>query len=143
MRRSELAAAESTGGGMPVTAMPRSSVSGAERAAISQAFARLDVFALACAVGLVAGLGLSLATFALLAKGGQDVGLHLSRLGYFLPGYSVSWMGVFLGFFQGGAIGFALGALLATMWNLYHNVFVAFLIARDRSREMRRELQEL
>ena len=130
-------------GASPVKAMPKSSVSGAERAVIGEAFARFDVVALGIGVGVVSGLALALGTLALLVQGGVDVGLHLSRLGYFLPGYSVSWLGVAVGLVEGAVVGFCFGALVAVLWNAYHHFFVSFLLAREHARDMRRELQEL
>ncbi len=115
----------------------------AERLILSRAFARLDPLALGVAMGLVCGAGLALATAGLLVKGGPYVGLHLMRLSYYLPGYSVSWTGVFVGLAEGAVVGFALGALLALFWNAYHRMFVALVVARGRARDVQRELQEL
>jgi hypothetical protein len=113
------------------------------RVMLSRAFARLDPLALSLAVGAVAGLGLALATAVLLLRGGEQVGLHLSRVGMFLPGYDVSWPGVVVGFFEGGALGCVLGLALATLWNGYHRMFVALVVARERARDARRELSGL
>ena len=93
--------------------------------------------------GTVVGLGLCLGMVALLVQGGSLVGFHLKRLGNFLPGYDASWMGAGIGLVEGAAVGFAIGAFLALLWNAYHRVFMALVFARERSREMRRELQEL
>ena len=109
---------------------------------MEQAFGRLDPVALGTGVGIVAGLSLAAMTAALLIRGGQDVGLHLVRLGYFLPGYTVSWPGVGIGFIDALAFGFGLGALLAALWNAYHRLFIAILVSREQSRATRRELQE-
>ena len=127
-------AADAAGEGPPVIAMPRSSVSGSERAVIGQAFARLDVVALGIASGTVSGLALALGTVTLLLRGGIDVGLHLSRLSYLLPGYAVSWPGAFVGLVEGALAGFAAGVLLASLWNGYHHFFVNMLLARDTER---------
>ena len=124
-------------------ATPGEPLSGLERMVLSRAFARLDVVALGAAVGSVAGLGLFLATVVLLVRGGSLVGLHLSRLRFFLPGYEVTWLGSVIGLVEGAIAGFALGALVATLWNLYHRFFVGYVMARERRREIRRELQEL
>ncbi len=110
-----------------------------DRIMLGRAFARLDPLALAVAVGTVSGLGLWIGTAVLLLRGGSFVGLHLSRLSYYLPGYSVSWPGAFLGLVEAGVLGFVLGAAVALAWNLYHRWFVALVVAR----EIRRELQEL
>lgn len=114
-----------------------------ERLMLSQAFARLDALALSLAVGATSGLALALATAVLLIRGGQLVGLHLARVSMFLPGYDVSWSGVAVGFFEGGAIGCALGLAVAVLWNGYHRMFVALVVARERVRDTRRELEGL
>ena len=109
---------------------------------MEQAFGRLDPVALGAGVGVVAGIVLAAMTAALLIRGGQDIGVHLMRLGYFLPGYTVSWPGVGIGFIDALALGFGFGALLATLWNAYHRLFIAIVVSRERSRAIRRELQE-
>ena len=114
-----------------------------ERRMLSSAFARLDPVALSLAVGAVAGLALSLATAVLLLRGGQLVGLHLSRVGMFLPGYDVTWPGVLVGFVEGGVLGCMLGLALPMLWNGYHRMFVALVVARERNRDMQRELSGL
>jgi len=55
----------------------------------------------------------------------------------------VSWGGVLIGFAEGALLGAALGALLAWLLNAYHRMFVALVVARERARQFRRELQEL
>ena len=94
-------------------------------------------------MGVAAGLALATATAVLLLKGGHLVGLHLSRVGMFLPGYDVSWTGVVVGFFEGGVAGCVLGLILASLWNGYHRMFVALVVARERSRDVHRELAGL
>ena len=81
--------------------------------AIQKAFARYDPVALGGALGIMLGLGLFLATTALLFKGGSDVGVHLSLLGNYLLGYKVTWTGAFLGLAEAGIGGFVFGYLLA------------------------------
>ena len=114
-----------------------------DRQIMERAFGRLDAVALGLAVGCVTGVGLALATAALLVQGGSLVGLHLMRLGYFLPGYAVSWPGVGIGLIDGAVAGFALGVMVAWLWNAYHRFFVAAVVYRERVRAVRRELQEL
>jgi hypothetical protein len=124
-------------------ANPHDSVSSGERGTMEQAFGRLDPVALGAGVGIVAGVALAAMTAALLIQGGQDVGVHLMRLGYFLPGYTVSWPGVGVGFIDALVLGFGFGAVLATLWNVYHRLFIALVVSREHSRAVRRELQEL
>ena len=124
-------------------AHPREAVNATEREVMEQAFGRLDPVALGAGVGIVAGLALAAATAALLVQGGAMVGLHLKRLAYFLPGYTVSWPGVGIGFIDALVVGFVAGAALAWLWNTYHRLFIAVIVAREQRREIRRELQEL
>ncbi len=112
---------------------------GRDRIQLARAFGRLDPTALGLAVGSVSGLGLFIATVVLLLREGSLVGRHLVRLGYFLPGYQVTWPGAFVGLVEAALVGAALGALLALAWNVYHRLFVALIVAR----ETRRELQQL
>ena len=109
---------------------------GSETKLLATAFARIDVAALALAFGTIAGCGLWLLTAALLVQGGVDVGAHLGRLAYFLPGYRVTWSGAFLGCVEAGLLGAALGAGLALFWNAYHRLFLALALARARAREL-------
>ncbi len=110
-----------------------------ERLIVARAFADLDPIALGVAVGTVSGSALWVATAVLLLRGGADVGFHLQRLAYYLPSYSVSWPGAFLGFVEAGVVGFVLGGAVALLWNVYHRAFRGLVIAR----QTRRELQEL
>jgi hypothetical protein len=110
---------------------------------MARSLGQLDPVALGIATGAVAGSVLALATAALLVQGGSLVGFHLKRLGHFLPGYTVSWPGVGIGWIDAAVAGFVLGASLAWLWNTYHRLFVGVVIARERAREVRRELQEL
>ncbi|MCA9511626.1 MAG: hypothetical protein R3E88_16695 [Myxococcota bacterium] len=124
-------------------AHPREAVSASERDVMEQAFGRIDPVALGAGVGIVAGLALAAATAWLLLQGGAMVGLHLKRLAFFLPGYAVTWPGVGIGFIDALVVGFVAGAALAALWNAYHRLFIAVVVARERAREVRRELQEL
>ena len=84
---------------------------------IQTAFARMDGVALGTALGVVAGVGLFLATIILLLKGGEFVGPRLGLLRNFLPGYEVTWPGALIGLLEGGLIGFALGFFIASLRN--------------------------
>lgn len=100
---------------------------------VKAAFARLDVSALALALGALAGGSLWLATAYLLFKGappGGHVGPHLGLLANFLPYYSVSWTGSIVGAVEAFAIGFAIGALLAMAWNLVHHIWLMLIVRR-------------
>ena len=81
------------------------------------------VLALVCAV--VGGLGLFLMTVWLVIKGGPRVGPHLSLIGQYLIGYSVTWKGSIVGLFYGALIGGIVGWMIAKIYNsvarLRHN----------------------
>ncbi len=78
---------------------------------------RLNAVASGVVTGLIAGLGLFLATVWLVLKGGPVVGPHLSLLGQFLPGYQVSFLGSLVGFAYAALIGFLVGAFVALVYN--------------------------
>jgi hypothetical protein len=67
--------------------------------------------------GLVAGLGLFIATNWLVIKGGDVVGPHLALLGQFLIGYRVTFLGSLIGFAYAFAGGFLVGYLVARVYN--------------------------
>ena len=78
---------------------------------------RLNARAWGIAVGLLFGLGLFLATVFLVLKGGPTVGPHLGLLGQFLPGYTVTWGGAFIGFIYLFVIGYAVGRIIGAVYN--------------------------
>lgn len=105
---------------------------------VKAAFARLDVVALALAVGAFSGGVLWLATAYLLFKGaapGAHIGPHLGLLANFLPYYSVSWSGSIVGAIESALIGFAIGALLAMAWNLVHHIWLMLIVRRTHASE--------
>ncbi len=81
------------------------------------AFARYDAVALGSALGVVTALGLFLATAALLAQGGPNVGANLMLLANYLPGFAVDWTGAVIGSAEAGVVGFGFGWLLAKLIN--------------------------
>ena len=87
-------------------------------------FARMDTFAFACAMGLVSGLNIFLATIWLIIKGGKMVGPNLQLLNQYLAGYAVTLKGAFIGFGYFLFWGFLFGWLFAYLRNL----FLAFYI---------------
>ena len=97
------------------------------------AFARLDVVALAVAMGGVFALGLWFATVMLLVKDsppGGAVGPHLALLANFLPGYRVSWIGSLLGLVYGFVVGCGFGAIVAAVWNVAHHIYFVIVTTR-------------
>lgn len=73
---------------------------------------RVNTMLIAAAFGLTAGAMLCISTYILLLHGGTYIGSHLSLLSIFLPGYSVSTTGAWIGFFWGLVIGAISGAIL-------------------------------
>jgi hypothetical protein len=78
---------------------------------------RLNATVQGIGTGLVVGLGIFIATNWLVLKGGKVVGPHLSLLGHFFIGYSVSFIGSLIGFAYGFLSGFAVGYLIAMFYN--------------------------
>jgi hypothetical protein len=102
-------------------------------AIIRLSFARFDIRALATALGFTMGAMVWVATAALLVKASGstgEVGPHLSLLARFFPGYSVTWVGSFVGFAYGFVLGFMVGTGIALSWNLSH--YMLLMRARGR-----------
>ena len=105
-----------------------------DKAVLMAGFARMDVIALAVALGTVCALGLFLATIFLLLKGapeGVHTGTHLGLLGIYLPGYGVSWSGSVIGALYAGAIGAVFGFVWGVLWNLTHYLYIILIVARS------------
>jgi hypothetical protein len=71
--------------------------------------ARLNATIMGIVLGLTSGLAIFVFTHVSLAVTGEESGLYLNLLSVFLPGYSASsggaWLGLFWGFVLGGACG--------------------------------------
>lgn len=78
---------------------------------------RLNARAWGISTGLLFGGGLFLATVFLVIRGGPTVGRHLSMLRVFFPGYSVTWLGAFVGFVYAFVIGYGLGRIIGSVYN--------------------------
>ena len=78
---------------------------------------RLNAAVQGIVTGLVAGLGVFLATNWLILKGGHVVGPHLGLLGQFLVGYRVTFVGSLVGLAYGFAGGFLIGYFIARLYN--------------------------
>ncbi|HZN97960.1 MAG TPA: hypothetical protein VFB61_09560 [Gemmatimonadales bacterium] len=78
---------------------------------------RLNARAWGISFGLLAGLSLLGATLFLVIKGGENVGQHLGMLSIFLPGYSVTVRGGFIGLVYGFVLGYGVGRLVGTLYN--------------------------
>lgn len=100
-------------------ASPAQDAPGPEHAA--SVLVRINARAWGVATGGLLGGGLCLATLILVWKGGTDIGQHLGRLAYVLPGYEVSYGGALLGLIYGFFIGYALGRVLGPKRDLADN----------------------
>jgi hypothetical protein len=86
---------------------------------------RLSLVVNGITIGLLLGLLIFAATIFLVLKGGPVVGPHLSPvvgphlslLGRFLPGYTVTVVGSFIGLGYGLILGFILGVFIAFVYN--------------------------
>jgi hypothetical protein len=67
--------------------------------------------------GLIAGLGIFIATNWLVLKGGRVVGPHLVLLSQFFIGYRVTFVGSLIGFGYGFVLGFVVGYAIAWLYN--------------------------
>jgi hypothetical protein len=78
---------------------------------------RLNATVQGVVTGILAGLGVFIATNWLLLKGGEKVGPHLSLLGQFFIGYQVSFVGSLIGLAYGFVSGFLIGYSVSTLYN--------------------------
>jgi hypothetical protein len=78
---------------------------------------RLNATVQGFVTGIVAGLGMFIATNWLVLKGGYVVGPHLSLLGQFFIGYRVTFLGSLIGFAYGFGAGFLVGYGVARVYN--------------------------
>lgn len=89
---------------------------------LRRAVRRLNARAWGIAGALVLGFGLFLATNILILQGapeGQPVGPMLGRLHFFLPGYSVTFLGSLIGFMYMFVIGYAIGRVVGSLYNKF------------------------
>lgn len=68
-------------------------------------------------LGLVAGLGIFIATNWLVLKGGRTIGPHLALLNQFFIGYRVTFIGSLIGFAYAFVCGFIVGYSIAWIYN--------------------------
>ena len=85
---------------------------------LERAVLRLNANILGIVLGIVAGLGIFIATNFLILKGGEVVGPHLALLSNFFPGYRVTFVGSFIGFAYGLLTGYVAGFFIACIYNL-------------------------
>jgi len=87
-----------------------------ERLALTRLM-RLNAAVQGIVTGLIAGLGLFVATNWLILKGGRVVGPHLALLGQFFIGYRVTFVGSLIGFAYAFVLGFGVGFGVAWIYN--------------------------
>ena len=96
---------------------------------------RMNMIVMGIAFGLLGGSILWLSTVILLVRGGHDVGPHLSLLSVFLPGYSVTWSGAWIGLAWGVVFGALSGAIL--YWSYASTLLTGRLLdVRDAASEL-------
>ncbi len=80
---------------------------------------RVNALSFGIVAGLVAGLGLFVATNWLVLKGGggHEVGPHLSLLAQYFVGYSVTFVGSLVGFVWAFACGLVVGYVGSWLYN--------------------------
>jgi hypothetical protein len=88
-----------------------------EQRRVRRAFERTSEQGWGLALGFLASLALFVATIILVSRGGPDMGQHLGLLSVYLPGYSVSWTGAFIGAAYMFFFGYGAGRTIATLYN--------------------------
>jgi hypothetical protein len=78
---------------------------------------RLNARAWGISMGMLLGTGLFFATVVLVIRGGERVGPRLQLLSVFFPGYSVTWLGAFIGFIYAFVLGYGLGRIIGSVYN--------------------------
>lgn len=86
---------------------------------LQRAVQRLNGRAWGVSFGFLAGAGLLVATLILVIRGGPNMGQHLSLLGFYFPGYSVSVLGAFIGFVYAFVVGYAIGRVVCGLYNRF------------------------
>ena len=84
---------------------------------LTRAVLRLNGHVLGLSCGLLAGLGLFVATLWLVLKGGAHVGAQLRLLSQYLIGYRVTVAGSFVGLAYGLVLGYLAGWSVAWIYN--------------------------
>ncbi|MBL4743045.1 MAG: hypothetical protein JKX87_00135 [Cycloclasticus sp.] len=99
-----------------------------ERIVLNAVFAKIDKTAFSLASGLVFFLSMFVITAISIIKTNGAVGPDLEMLSYYLPGYSVTWLGNIVGSVYIGVIGLVLGWFFGMLWNLTHYLYLAVLM---------------
>jgi hypothetical protein len=109
--------------------------------ALATVFLKLDRVAFGLSLGTLSGLALFLATLILVLKGGDVVGPRLALLSQYLPGYTVSAEGSFVGLFYGFIAGFSGGWSFAFLRNAAVFLYAAVVHRRAELYVLRKLLE--
>lgn len=88
-----------------------------EEELIKRAVLRINGHILGFVLGIISALGIFVATNWLIIKGGEDVGRHLSLLSHFFIGYSVTFLGSFIGAAYSFVGGYLSGLIISWVYN--------------------------
>lgn len=113
------------------------------REAIRRTFLRLHPLALGCALGVVGGGTVGLATLVLRLRGGARIGENLRALSSYFPGYSVDAAGAAVGALYGFAAGFLVGFAVAGFRNLALRLVFGWLRMKSDRWRRRHLLDEI
>lgn len=97
--------------------MSKSSASDEEERLLKLAVLRLNGNVIGLVCGIVAALGVFIATNWLVLKSGEVVGPHLSLLGQFFIGYSVTFTGSLIGSAYALVTGYLCGLVVSWIYN--------------------------
>lgn len=89
-----------------------------------RAFARMDKFAFATALGAICGLLVFSATMWIISRGGDVLNSHLRLLAQYFIGYTVTVKGAFIAFGYSFFWGFLFGWLFAYLRNLFLAIYI-------------------
>ncbi len=98
-------------------------------------FAKIDKTAFSIASGFIFFLGMFAVTAIVINLGTAtevSIAPYLQSISYYLPGYSLTWMGNLIGSIYLGIIGAIIGLIFAILWNLVHYLYLAVVINRLR-----------
>lgn len=88
-----------------------------EEKLIKQAVLKMNGHILGFVLGVISALVLFIATNWLILKGGPNVGEHLSLLGHFFIGYSVTFLGSIIGAVYSFIAGYLSGLIIGWVYN--------------------------
>jgi NhaP-type Na+/H+ or K+/H+ antiporter len=84
---------------------------------VRRAVVRLKAGILGLVFGLILGIGLFAMTAILLIENGPNTGYHLSLLGNYFIGYTVTWKGACIGFLWAFSAGVIIGWSIGIIYN--------------------------